>query len=185
MAFSAQEGKLFFKDWLINFAKPLGFRRFLDVGCGAGIYGDLIREVFGRAVTINAVEPFLAYIPRHKLTEKYDAISCRDIRQCCDEVESYDLIIAGDVLEHLKREEAIRVVNDLLTKCRFFWGALPVSMGRPWSTGYNQGPEDYQENALNEHLHDWRGDEVMECFNPLFLVPYIQTGCFLIEGGIR
>ncbi len=185
MAFSSSEGKLFFSDWLTHFAKPLGFKRFLDIGCGAGGYGILIREVFDGTVKIHAVEPFKEYIWRHKLTETYDEVICRDIRDILHEIEQYDLIIAGDVLEHLAKEQAIDVVSGVLPKCRFFWGALPISVGKPWSIGYRQGPEDYEENPLNKHLHDWTGEEIREEFNPMWIVPYIQTGSFLIEGGIR
>lgn len=185
MAFSASEGKEFFRDWLVHFAKPLGFTRFLDVGCGAGWYGKIIREVFERTVQVHAVEAFQEYVFRHKLGEKYDRIICRDVRDICSDTESYDLIIAGDVLEHLTKEDAIKVVNALLPKCRFLWGALPLQMGRPWSTGYKQGPQDYEENPLNRHLHDWTGEEIQVEFKPLWIVPYVQTGCFLLEGGIR
>jgi len=185
MAFSASEGKLLFKDWLIHMAKPLGFNRFLDVGCGAGLYGDLIREVFGREVTIEAVEPFQTYIFRHNLCEKYDMVWNREIQGLCKELPDYDLIVAGDILEHLTKEDAIEVVSWLRLHCRFLWGALPVKMGRSWSTGYLQGPVDYEENELNKHLWDWTGDEIQKEFSPMWLCPFIQTGCFLIEGKIQ
>jgi SAM-dependent methyltransferase len=185
MAFSADEGKGLFKDWLTHLAKPLGFKRFLDVGCGAGVYGDIIREVFQRDVEIDAVEPFIVYVIRHGLTKKYDNIIVDDIRDAYPMIEKYDLIIAGDVLEHLTKAQAVEVVNGLLPKCRFFWGAMPVEMGRPWSYGYKQGSEEYVENPLNQHLHDWSGEEIQKEFSPMWLVPFVLTGSFLIEGGIR
>ena len=182
MAFSASEGKLFFKDWLVHVAKPLGFTRFLDVGCGAGLYCDLIREAFGRDVQIDAVEAFVEYIVRYNLKDKYDRIFMEDIRMVYDDMENYDLIVMGDVLEHMEMEDAIEVVGGLVPHCQFIWAALPIKVGRPWSTGYKQGEEEWQENKFNEHKHDWTGKEVAQYFSPLWIVPYVQTGCFLVEG---
>lgn len=185
MAFSAQEGKGFFQDWLIHFAKPLGFKRFLDVGCGAGLYGDIIRDVFGHGngIVVDAVEPFAEYVPRHGLLQKYDKVFLEDIRDSYSKLGEYDLIICGDVLEHLTKEDAIRVVEGLSLDCKFLWGALPIKVsGRDWSTGYKQCAEEWVENPRNQHLHDWTMDELKHAFVPMWIVPYVQTGVFLVEG---
>lgn len=184
MAFSAQEGKGFFKDWLIHFAKPLGFKRFLDVGCGAGLYGDIIREVFGREVRVDAVERFAEYVVRYDLLKKYDNVFLEDIRQVHTLLGEYDLVICGDVLEHLEMIEAAEVVRGLSLDCRFLWGALPIKVeGRAWSTGYRQCAEEWVENPLNQHRHDWTMDELKVVMDPLWVVPYVQTGVFLVEGA--
>ena len=142
MAFSAQEGKEFFRDWLTHFAKPLQFKRFLDVGCGAGTYGKIIQEVFvleslKGEIKIHAIEAFEPYIERHGLKRIYDDIAVTDIMDVgSSDVEDYDLIICGDVLEHLSLDDAADVVACLSTKCRFLWGALPLKVeGRSWSAG--------------------------------------------------
>ncbi len=185
MAFSSSEGKEFFRDWLNHVAKPLGFRIFLDIGCGAGLYGKIIREVFGRNVFIVGVEIFEDYVERFSLDNIYNAIHCEDIRVMAGDLAPVDLIIAGDVLEHLTKEEAIKVVNALRPKCRFLWAALPLKIGRPWSVGYAQPESEYVVNPAEQHRHDWTGEEIQECFNPLFIVPFLMTGTFLIEGDIR
>ena len=185
MAFSSSEGKLFFRDWLIHVAKPLGLTSFLDVGCGAGLYGDIIREVFGKNVQIDAVEPFVEYITRHDLKAKYDRIYMEDIRDACYRLENYDLIVCGDVLEHLGYGEALAAVLELKGHCRFLWGALPIKVeGRAWSTGYKQCSDEWKENPYNQHLHDWTLAELEYGFSPLWIVPFIQTGCFLVEGAL-
>ncbi len=188
MAFSSSEGKLFFEDFLRHFAKPLGFKTFLDIGCGAGLYGKIIREVYNeQKIDLVGVEIFEEYVTRFNLASIYDRLCVEDIKLICRSggVTPRDLIIAGDVLEHLTKEEAIEVVNSLRSKCRFLWAALPLRMGRPWSVGYNQGEHEYVVNPAERHLHDYTGDEIQECFKPLWLVPYILTGSFLIEGDIR
>ena len=183
-AFSSSEGKQLFTDWLQHVAKPLGFKTFMDIGCGAGQYGEIIRTVFGKEVYVHAVDVFEEYITRHSLSEKYDVVLTRDIREVADSLNAYDLIVCGDCIEHMPKADAVKVVNILSSKCKFLWGALPIRIGRPWSMGYNQAPDEWVENPYNEHLHDYTGEEIQECFKPLFLVPFITTGSFLIEGGI-
>jgi hypothetical protein len=184
MAHSHQEGKGFFRDWLINFAKPLGFSRFLDVGCGAGTYGKIIREVFDKGVQVDAVEIFSEYVNRYNLHRIYDGIITSDIRdkRIREHIADYDLIILGDVLEHLEMSDAVAVVNAMAEKAKFLWCALPLEIDRPWSLGWIQNEEEYRENPNGKHLHNWTGAEIQEFFRVLWLVPYIYTGIFLIEG---
>ncbi len=185
MAFSSSEGKEFFRDWLIHVARPLGFKSFLDVGCGAGLYGKIIREVFGSNAFLVTVEIFEEYVERFAIDDIYDAVHCEDIRIMAGDLAPVDLIIAGDVLEHLTKEEAIKVVNTLRPKCRFLWAALPLKIGRPWSVGYSQPEHEYAVNPAEKHLHDWTGEEIQEYFKPLWIVPFLMTGTFLVEGDIR
>jgi SAM-dependent methyltransferase len=186
VAFSAEEGKGFFKDWLIHFAQPEGYSTFLDVGCGAGAYGKLIREVFGKEVGVDAVEIFPAYINRHGLNSIYNRIITADIMQCWPMLYPYDLIICGDVLEHLCKEDAIKLIDCLRPKCRFIWCALPMKVeGRSWSLGYPQGPEDYEENPHGKHLAEWTMADIELSFSPMWIVPYRITGTFLVEGELK
>ncbi len=187
MAFSSAEGKQLFKDWLDNVAKPLGFKTFLDIGCGAGWYGKIIREVYPNGgLLLAGVDIFPEYIMRHDLKKIYDHIIIGDIRKFPQEmIPPIDLIITGDILEHLTKDEAITVVAKLRTRCRFLWAALPVKIDRTWSIGYNQLPDEWEENPFNQHLHNWTGEEIQENFKPMWLVPFIATGTFLVEGDIR
>ncbi len=184
MAFSSSEGKEFFRDWLVHVARPLGFKSFLDIGCGAGLYGKIIREVFGEKAWIIGVDIFDPYFKQFNLIEIYDGFLVRDIRDDVP-VDKADLITAGDVLEHLTKEEAVRVVNALRPKCRFLWAALPLKIGRPWSVGYTQPEHEYAVNPAEQHQHDYTGDEIQEYFHPMWIVPFRMTGSFLIEGGIQ
>jgi SAM-dependent methyltransferase len=186
VAFSSSEGKGLFKDWLQHLALPLKFRTFLDVGCGAGGYGKIIREVYGETpIVLAGVEVFPEYITRYNLSSIYSIIIPTDIRQAVELLPNFDLIIMGDILEHLDKKDAVEIVDKLRPKCKFLWGALPVKVkGRAWSTGYAQPECDYAENPFNLHRYDWSGAEVLEEFKPLWLVPYCQVGCFLVEGGV-
>jgi predicted TPR repeat methyltransferase len=187
MAFSSSEGKEFFRDWMIHVARPLGFTRFLDVGCGSGLYGKIIREVMGNEVKIAGIEIFPDYVKQFNLKDIYNEVAIADILYISREhvrMPQFSLIIAGDVLEHLSKADAVEVVSNLKKKCKFLWAALPVKIGRPWSVGYQQPEHEYAVNPAERHLYDWSGEEIKECFKPLFLVPYLLTGTFLVEGEI-
>lgn len=184
MAHSVEEGKGFFKDWLNHFAKPLKFSRFLDVGCGAGIYGKIIREVFSSTVSIDAVEIFPEYVDRYDLNGIYDEIIRGDIgdEEVMKKIGEYDLVTMGDVLEHLEAHDAVKVLDAMARKAKFLWCALPIKMDRPWSLGWVQNEGEYKENPAGKHLHDWSDVDLLESLDILWLVPYIHTGVFLIEG---
>ena len=97
----------------------------LDVGCGFGRYGFLCREILevyhGRytkdewKTKIDAVEIFYQFIntPVHQYL--YDNIMIGDIRKI--EIKDYDLIILGDILEHMPKEDGLKLVEDLRKKC--------------------------------------------------------------------
>jgi SAM-dependent methyltransferase len=184
MAHSVDEGKGFFEDWLAHFARPLNFSRFLDIGCGAGVYGKIIRLVFAERVQIDAIEIFPEYVRRYNLGRIYDEVVIGDIRnrEIIEGIAEYDLIIMGDVLEHLEAYDAVRIAKEMSRKAKFLWCALPLKMDRPWSRGWMQNEEEYRENPAGKHLHDWTGPEIFASFDILWLVPYIHTGIFLIEG---
>lgn len=77
----------------------------LDVGCGCGTYRDLLKEY----ENIDGVEVFKPNIEKYSLERKYRHIYNKDIRNF--KYNYYDLVIFGDILEHLEVEEAQEVLN--------------------------------------------------------------------------
>lgn len=100
-------------------------RSVLDVGCGFGTWGFLCRtylDVFNQhvqpetwEVTIDGIELFEPYIqPHHR--SLYSSITIGDIRELADTVEPHELIICGDVIEHLEKDEGQAVLDTLYEK---------------------------------------------------------------------
>lgn len=85
----------------------------LDVGCGHGFYIKLLKDHFSK---FDAVEVWEPYIEEYKLREMYDNVYNVNIMDF--EFEYYDIIIMGDILEHLSREDAKTILNRLKDKCR-------------------------------------------------------------------
>ena len=78
----------------------------LDVGAGEGTYYNLLHDYFKN---IDAVEVFKPNIDKYKLEEKYNKVYYSDIKEL--KYDNYDIIIFGDVIEHLEVEEAQKVLE--------------------------------------------------------------------------
>lgn len=99
----------------------------LDVGCGYGKYGVLLREVLelwcpepkfptaGR-IKIDAVEINSSYITQ--LThEIYDEVYQADIMNVIDNLPKYDLILMVELIEHLSIEDGKELIRKAKEKC--------------------------------------------------------------------
>ena len=101
----------------------------LDVGAGSGTYYNLLGDYFTK---MDAVEIFRPNIEKYRLKEKYRNVYNNDIRDF--KYEFYDIIIFGDVLEHLEVKEAQKVLKYALKRCREVIVAVPYC--------YEQGIEE-------------------------------------------
>lgn len=143
---------------LINGLRP---RSVLDVGLGFGTWGFLCRthlDVFpGRVqpqdwqVRIEGVELFAPYIQAHQRA-LYDAIHIADIREAARTLGHYDLIIAGDVIEHLDKDDAEDVLDLLYQKAdRALLVNIPIG-AEGWEHGENHGnPGELHRSAWEVH----------------------------------
>ena len=77
----------------------------LDVGPGYGTYHRMLGDLIP---TMDAVEAWEKYIRRHRLRARYRMVHHCDIRDYTAGFD-YDLIIFGDILEHLSRDDAMTV----------------------------------------------------------------------------
>jgi len=86
--------------------------KILDVGAGVGTYSDLLRPK--GFINIDCVEAFEQYVIDYKLNEKYNNVYICDVTKININFDDYDLIIFGDVLEHIDVESAKNLLNKLL-----------------------------------------------------------------------
>ena len=152
----------------------------LDVGAGAGKYARLLK---GRVARIDAVEVFEEAISANKLHYIYDNVYCADIRDFECSPYIYDIIIMGDVLEHLSVEDSKRVLEYLLPRCAEIFIVVPYL---------------YEQDAINNneaeiHLQpDLTHKLFMQCYAALGLECLFHTntqGIYVKRGnnyaGIR
>lgn len=133
----------------------------LDVGCGYGKWGYLCREYldafYGRfrpedwTARIDGVEYFEPYIMDHQRA-LYSNIIIGDIRDVCNDLDEYDLIIAGDVIEHMFKDEAEAVVETLYAKAKKML-IVNIPIGEGWDH-----PEQYG-NPAELHRSEWYNED--------------------------
>jgi len=82
----------------------------LDIGCGKGKYGVLIKEYIPSVKRLDALEIFEPYITNlHRSV--YDHIYIDDILTA--DIEPYDIYLLIDVIEHMTIEEGIELLTRL------------------------------------------------------------------------
>lgn len=166
-----------------------GIATVLDVGAGAGYYGSAIRRSCPSVAVIDAVEIFPYYQTRFSLDEIYDAVTIADARTITS--FPYDLVILGDVIEHMPRADAVALWAAISASARFAYIAMPIGLCE--QTG-NDVPDDATEtcimNPYEEHVEpEASTEEIVRLFPGIFrfniydLVnvnhdPTFQIGCF-------
>ena len=118
----------------------------LDVGACDGKYYDLL----GNYLVMDAVEIFTPNIGWHQLEKKYRRVFNADIHGLT--YDYYDLIIFGDVLEHMSIDKAQAVLEYAKHHC------IDIIVGVPWL--YPQG--ELYGNPYERHI---QADLTEEVFN--------------------
>ena len=155
MPFSSGIGKDTTIAWFAANEKHI--KRVLDIGVGSGTYAKLIKSK--RNITPTAewvgIEAWTPYIEKFQLNKFYNSIINCDIRKLnWGELGQFDVAIAGDILEHMTKEEAVLLVENILTYCSTLIISIPISFC----------PQDeYEGNPFEIHVKpDWSHDEVIE-----------------------
>ena len=172
---SKSEGKAEIFSWISEFENTIS--TVLDIGAGSGTYANKAKEnnVLQNSKWI-AVEVWPRYIKKFKLSKKYAQVIQQDARNLdWKSIGEVDLIIAGDVLEHMHKDEAIVLFNKCLQHSRYLIISMPI-------IHFPQGPE--HENPYEEHIKDdWSHDEIIETFsNPVKSFQGDIIGAYLFVG---
>lgn len=92
----------------------------LDVGAGCGTYYNYLHDYFKN---MEAVEVFAPNIQKYELETKYNKVY--NINIVDFKYSYYDIIIFGDILEHLTVEEAQKVLKYAFDRCKQIIVAVP------------------------------------------------------------
>lgn len=151
---SSPEGKETLRWWIID--TELKHKRILDIGVGQGTYVKMYREVLPPAtwVGIDIWEP---YRTQYKLDTIYDEFYLEDVRTFdYQSAGPFDIIFAGDILEHMKKEEAVALVDRMLQSTKDLYVSIPII--------YLPQKADHG-NPYEEHIKpDWSHKEFTDTF---------------------
>ena len=155
---SCAAGKIGIISWILHNV-PLK-SSILDIGAGKGTYADLLQ---GHEYVMDAVE---IYEPvTEKLVTKYRTCYCMNV--CHFEfLQNYDLVIMGDVLEHLSVEDAQHVIREALQHTKLLLVAVPFM--------YEQ--DSFVDNPYEKHLQpDLNFVTMHKRYPELNLVLYVEN----------
>ncbi|MFD5027007.1 methyltransferase domain-containing protein [Streptomyces sp. NPDC058373] len=127
-----------------------------DIGPGDGTYARLFRPAH-RGAWWTGIEIHKPYVRRFKLKSTrsramYDEVHVEDARTAADHLYHRDLVIAGDVLEHMPREDAVALLQRIEAA-----GAWHILVSLPIVESV-QGEVD--GNPHEAHLHQWSADDM-------------------------
>lgn len=97
--------------------KRINPKTVVDVGSGSGFYGSVIKQRFPKCHVVG-VEIFKPYIENYNLNNIYDKIINENIIDIIDSLNG-DLIIFGNVIEHLNKEDALKVLDKAINNFNF------------------------------------------------------------------
>lgn len=149
------------KDWSLERFRRHQPDTVTDVGPGDGTYARLFRPAH-KGAWWTAIEIHKPYITKYKLKSTktrsmYDEIHVEDARESEGHLFFRDLVICGDVLEHMPREDAVALLDRIVEGPSDAHGAQHILISLPIVESV-QGEVD--GNAHEEHVHQWDSDDL-------------------------
>lgn len=152
MPFSDGQGKDVALDWYRRIAPST----VVDIGAGSGTYAKLMREDGDSAQWI-AYEAWEPYVNEYSLTGLYDDVLIVDARHAQWTLFQADLVIAGDVLEHMTHDEARSLIRRIKFAARNLIVSIPV-------LHLDQGA--VFGNPFERHIDHWTADAMLDELGP-------------------
>ena len=145
----------------------------LDVGAGRGAYATIMFP-YKPNIVFDAVEIWEPYVEKFNLKNKYRNIYIQDIRDFND--FSYDLVIFGDVLEHMPMSDAIKVWENVSCKAKYALISIPI---------VHMPQDELEGNPYEVHEEeDWSTELVLKKFHSIVEYKEFEfTGIFIAKFG--
>ena len=146
-----------FNDLIAHHVKTLAPEVVLDIGPGSGKYGKIVRENIPTAALI-AVEPTASYINEFGLSGIYDTVHNMRVQDFMVQHVRHksNLVVIGDVLEHLFRSEVIDVLDFMLYRTDWLMALWPTNLPQN---------DEYENNAYEAHKSNFKLPELAALFD--------------------
>lgn len=166
MGVSNGKVRLFVTDWIVKNLHP---KVVLDLGCGAGAYGQFLKKIDSNIQMIG-VDGCIKYLTSMHIMTHYDISICSDLWTFLKSPINIDtdLILLMDVIEHFPKENAEELLQHLNEQdC-----TVIISTPLFW---YEQGVVD--GNELEKHQCWFSSDEIVsKGFEKLFITEHDERG---------
>jgi hypothetical protein len=140
----------------------------LDLGAGSGKHGRLLRRAVPACETL-AVEIDARHIAGFGLNAVYDRVEAADAtrwwRDQHDEI--FDLVIAGDCLQHLPKSAGLDLLNAMVYRCAWLLVLVPEFVVQGAVEGADSAVHRSVWSERDLHWHDlwaWDNARAMSLF---------------------
>lgn len=151
MPVSSSENKEIAKLWIEKIdAKNV----VVDIGAGVGTYKTLLTDTDAHWV---GIEIFAPYIQEYDLRSIYHTVICGDARYVdYTLLGEIDIVIAGDVIEHMPRNDAIGLLDRLKAVSKNIIISVPIIESHQGTVNGNE---------YETHHYQWDYDEMLGVLN--------------------
>lgn len=175
---SSAKGKLQILEWRKELPK---LKRVLDIGPGWGTYAKLIKQ---KGEIWDAVEIFEPYVEKYKLRKLYDNVFIEDALKFIPQ-DRYNLIILGDVLEHVAETDGEKLLKTMLVNTDFLLVSLPLDLE---TKADQENEHEHWHNIHEKHLARWSNLNFLEVVSDagseiIGLKKFQELAVYLIAGG--
>lgn len=126
----------------------------VDIGAGVGTYKSLLTDTKAHWV---GIEIFAPYIQEYHLRDIYNTVICGDARYVdFTLLGEIDLVIAGDVIEHMPRNDAIGLLDRLKQVSKNIIISVPIVESHQGTVNGNE---------FETHHYQWDFDEMLGVLN--------------------
>lgn len=161
------------KPYAIEKIVEINPKTVMDVGAGRGAYATILYPYIPNTI-FDAIEVWTPYIDQFGLDKKYRNIYNVDAR--VHDNYNYDLVIFGDVLEHMPKNDAISLWERVSKQAEFALISIPI-------VHMPQGELDGNPYEIHEE-EDWSVESVLSEFkNIVEYRSFDQTGVFIAYFG--
>lgn len=146
--------------------------KILDIGAGVGTYSKLLRCM---GYKMDCMEIWLPYVVEYKLNELYDNVIIGNVMNY--DISNYDVIIMGDILEHLSVEDGLSLMKRIEDKGQMCIVAVPYKLEQGVCHGNEY--EVHKQSDLTEEV-------MLSRYNNLRLLfgsRCYQYGYYINRGG--
>lgn len=168
MPTSSERGKKWIKDQISRITASKQPQWVLDIGAGSGTYWEKFHDLMPQAQWV-AIEIWENYVREYLLEKKYQRVLVQDAREV-DYTKlgvSYDIVFAGDVLEHMTLDQARNLVDRVLGSHRCMIVSIPVVY-------MPQG--EFANNPHERHIKDdWSDSEFREVFGDVIVAGEVDA----------
>jgi hypothetical protein len=148
------------------------FDRVLDIGAGDGKWGLKLGSYFHH---VDAVEIFEPYVERYNLKEIYNEVHIKSFLDYEFDEGQYEIVVMGDVFEHVTQEQAYEWLNKVKDKVRELIIVVPFNYPQEWDGVY--------ENVYGHHHQpDLTPKVMLERYPMLRLVKWTDSISTSNEG---